>query len=248
MILNRLGNKKRLASTILPFIPDHHIWFEPFFGAGGMFFSKPRAPRNIVNDLDGEVFNLFCVVLDKREELEKAWASMPIHEDLWKHWKQNTENDPVRRAVRFLFQSNFGFMGKPQTLRFNTKNTKRLLQERIARTQELLYDVEFMNIDFRAMLGRVSLSVNERKNAFVYCDPPYLHTGNNYGKASGWGVQDSRDLFAMLVATGMRFAVSEFDTPEILAIAEEHALRVHVLGERRALSARRTEVLITSAY
>lgn len=246
MVLYRLGNKSRLAVKILPHLPEHALWFEPFFGAGGMFFNKPRAQRCIVNDRDGEVYNLFVVVQDKHQELAEQWAAMPIHEDLWKHWKKTCPVDPVQRAVRFLFQSNFGFLGKPQTLVWNRKNAKRLLQDRITQTRDLLYDVEFMNIDFRAMLGRVPLSNRERANALVYCDPPYLDTDNNYGEASAWCEQDTRDLFAMLVATGMRFAVSEFDHPKVLAIAQEHGLNTRILGERNNLRNRRTEVLITS--
>lgn len=247
MVLYRLGNKSRLAPRILPFIPDHQLWLEPFFGAGGMFFNKPRALRNIVNDRDGEVFNLFTVITDRRGELEDAWASMPIHEDLWKHWKKQTPPDAVWRAVRFLFQSNFGFLGKPQTLVWNRRNAKRLLQERIAVTQEALYDVEFMNVDFRAMLGRIPLGKAERRNAFVYCDPPYLGTDNNYREASAWSEKDTRELFAMLLASEMRFAVSEFDNPIVLDIAKENSLKVHVLGERQNLRNRRTEVLVVSS-
>lgn len=246
MVLYRLGNKQKVAQRIVPLLPEHQLWFEPFFGAGGMFFNKPRAPRNIVNDRDSEVFNLFCVVQDKHQELHQAWAAMPLHEDLWKYWKKTCPTDPVQRAVRFLFQSNYGFLGKPQTMMFNRKNAKRLLQERIDTTRELLYDVEFMNVDFRAMLGRVPLSNRERANALVYCDPPYLDTDNNYGCASAWCKQDSADLFAMLVSSGMRFAVSEFDHPAIVEMALGHGLNVHVVGERQNLRNRRTEVLITS--
>jgi DNA adenine methylase len=247
MVLYRLGNKSKLAPRILPFIPEHQLWLEPFFGAGGMFFHKPRAQRNIVNDLDSEVFNLFTVITDRRSELEEAWAAMPIHEDLWKHWKRATPPDPVWRAVRFLFQSNFGFLGKPQTLVWNRKNAKRLLQERIAVTQELLYDVEFMNVDFRAMLCRIPLSKRERANAFVYCDPPYLGTDNNYREAGKWREQDLRDLVGMLVASGIRFAVSEFDSAAVLHLAEEQGLHIQVLGERQNLRNRRTEVLLRSS-
>lgn len=246
MVLYRLGNKSKLAPRILPLIPEHQLWLEPFFGAGGLFFNKERAPRNIVNDLDSEVFNLFTVVVDRRAELEEAWASMPIHEDLWKRWKKETPADPVWRAVRFLFQSNFGFLGKPQTLVWNRKNAKRLLQERIAATQEALYDVEFMNVDFRQMLCRIPLSKRERSNAFVYCDPPYLGTDNNYRAAGKWGDADLRDLVALLVASGIRFAVSEFDSAPVLQVAKEHGLRVHVLGERQNLRNRRTEVVLLS--
>jgi DNA adenine methylase len=64
MILRRLGNKQAIAQDIIKYFPEHKIYVEPFFGAGGMFFNKPKVKYNIVNDLDSEVFNLFQVVID----------------------------------------------------------------------------------------------------------------------------------------------------------------------------------------
>ena len=43
MILRRLGNKKKIAKEIQKYFPEHKIYIEPFFGAGGMFFNKPKA-------------------------------------------------------------------------------------------------------------------------------------------------------------------------------------------------------------
>ena len=42
MILRRLGNKKLIAEKIICHFPPHEIYIEPFFGAGGMFFNKPK--------------------------------------------------------------------------------------------------------------------------------------------------------------------------------------------------------------
>ena len=67
MILRRLGNKKKIAKEIQKYFPPHKIYIEPFFGAGGMFFNKPKAKYNIVNDLDSDVFNLFQVVMNEKE-------------------------------------------------------------------------------------------------------------------------------------------------------------------------------------
>jgi len=50
MILRRLGNKKKIAHKIQAHFPEHKIYIEPFFGAGGMFFNKPKAKYNIVNN------------------------------------------------------------------------------------------------------------------------------------------------------------------------------------------------------
>lgn len=246
MILTRLGNKRRIAAKLLPHIPEHQLWVELFFGAGGMYFSKARAPRSIVNDLDSEVFNLFCVIQDRSAELEAAWCSTPIHDDLWKAWKKAAPTDPVWRAVRFLLVSNFGFLGLPQTLKLNNKNAKRLLYDRIAQTRDAFFDTEFLHCDFRQVLCRIPMSKRERANAFVYADPPYLGTKCNYNDASAWGEQDTRDLFTELVASGLRFGISEFDHPVVLALAKQHGLRVITIGERYNLRNVRTEVYITN--
>src|SRR6266496_430535 len=102
MILRRLGNKSKMAKTIVPYFPKHSIYIEPFFGAGGMFFNKPKVKYNIVNDLDGDVFNLFQIVTNRKDELIEQFEIMPIHSDLLAYWKENKEPEPLRRALRFL--------------------------------------------------------------------------------------------------------------------------------------------------
>ena len=111
MILRRLGNKSKIAHEIQKYFPAHEIYIEPFFGAGGMFFNKPKAKYNIINDLDSDVFNLFQVVMNQKEELEKAFYLMPIHSDLLNYWKVNKETEPIKKALRFLFISNFTLLG-----------------------------------------------------------------------------------------------------------------------------------------
>ena len=53
------GSKWRLAEQIVSLFPKHHSYLEPFFGSGAVLFSKPRSNIETVNDLDGDVANLF---------------------------------------------------------------------------------------------------------------------------------------------------------------------------------------------
>ena len=46
MILNRLGNKAKIAEKIQKQFPPHDIYMEMFFGAGGMYFNKPKSKYN----------------------------------------------------------------------------------------------------------------------------------------------------------------------------------------------------------
>ena len=64
MLLRRVGKKLGLlAKEIQSHFPNNfNIWIEPFFGAGGMFFSlEKECQYYLVSDSDKEVFNFFLV-------------------------------------------------------------------------------------------------------------------------------------------------------------------------------------------
>ena len=250
MILRRLGNKKKIAKEIQKYFPPHKIYIEPFFGAGGMFFNKPKAKYNIVNDLDSDVFNLFQVVMNQKEELEKSFYLMPIHSDLLEYWKKNKETDPIKKAIRFLFLSNFTYLGKMGTLLFGGSRYtgKKEYFKLIDQTFNFLFDVQLNNKDFKDFLKNISLDdrsgKGETEQTFIYSDPPYLQTGDNY--KNSFKQSDSFELFEALQKTGCKFAYSEFNHPFILQQAKERNLNVHIIGERQNLKNRRTEILVTN--
>jgi DNA adenine methylase len=218
------------------------VWIEPFFGAGGMFFNLTNMRKyNIVNDNDAEVYNLYTVLVQKPTALKKALELMPIDENLWRSWKTKQEKDPVMKAVRFLFLSNFGYMGKPETLRINASNSKQIMIDNLGRTQEMLKNVQIANDDFRRFL-KVKIKAVEPHRGFIYCDPPYLASTNNY--QSSFTEKDSKALFAALSQTKMRWAISEFDNPIILAEAKRRGLQVVEIGTRQNMKNERTEILV----
>ena len=246
MILRRLGNKSAIASEIIKYFPPHNTFVEPFFGAGGMFFNKPKANYNILNDLDSDVFNLFMVVMNQKEELEKAFYQMPIHSDLLDYWKKNEETEPIKKALRFLFLSNFTYMGKMGTLSYLTSDAENTILNNVDQTKKKLFGCRFNNCDFRKFLNSLSFRGREADalNTLIYCDPPYLGTDDNY--SNSFTEQDSIDLFNTLQGTGCKWAMSEFDNPFILQQAKERNLNVIIIGERQNLKNRRTEILITN--
>ena len=243
MILTRLGNKRRIAHKIYPHFPQHSLYVELFFGAGGMFFSKPRAKHNILNDLDSDVYNLFQVVSDRAAELEAYWRTVPVHDELFQYWRKNKETDPIRKAARFLLLSNFGYMGKPDTLHFSSRNTASITASYIPMTQEAIFGTKLMNTDFENAV--VKLKKSDAPKTFVYCDPPYLGTSNNY-ENGGFTPQDTERLFRVMVESGLRFAISEFDHPKVLELAGDYGLNVIEIGERVSLKKRSMELLFTN--
>jgi len=237
-----MGNKTKLAAGIIKYFPKHKMYIEPFFGAGGMFFNKPKAKYNIVNDLDSDVFNLFNVVSTKKDELEQAFYQMPIHSDLLEYWKENIELCEVRKALRFLFLSNITFMGAGASIKYGTENPKNSVYKYIDKTFKLIHDVQFMNKDFKVFFN--SIQIRDVEQTFIYCDAPYLDTDDNYVK--GFTNEDSFDLFEALTETKCKWAMSEFDHPFILDQAKKRGLNIIFVGERQNLKNRRVEVLITN--
>lgn len=247
MILRRLGNKQKIAKDIQTYFPQHSIYIEPFFGAGGMFFNKPKAKYNVVNDLDSDVFNLYDILLNRKDEFEEMFKLMPIHSDLIKYWKAYKGDDKLKRALAFLALSNFTLNGTGCNLRSNVlENPKKEVLIYLKQTIEYMQDVKFLNEDFRNFLSMLSFrpNSNEIKNSFIYCDPPYIETTDNY--SNSFNKQDSIDLFDALESTKCKWAMSEFDNEFIIQEANKRELNINIIGERHNLKNKRTEILITN--
>lgn len=168
-------------------------------------------------------------------------------------FKKNKEVDPIKRALRFLFLSNFTFMGKMDTLRYGMVDQKAMFFNMVNRTSEMLYNVQFNNSDFRKFLKDISFTnkdfgrpSTQREDSFIYNDPPYLGTVDTYSDSDTWTEQDVIDLWDANEKTGCKYAISEFDHPFIIDQAKQRGLNVIEIGERQNLKNRRTEILVTN--
>ena len=62
-IIPWIGGKRRLVKHILPLIPSHQCYVEPFAGGAALFFLKPdKAKVEVLNDINGDLINLYRVV------------------------------------------------------------------------------------------------------------------------------------------------------------------------------------------
>jgi len=58
-VLRWQGSKSRLLKKILPMIPPHVCYCEPFFGGGAVLFAKERSSVEVVNDTNGNLIALY---------------------------------------------------------------------------------------------------------------------------------------------------------------------------------------------
>lgn len=247
MILTRLGNKRRMKTYLAKYFPKHRMRIELFFGAGGSFFYLPEPKYAIVNDLDDDVTNLYIVIQNHTEKLIKEIEIVPISESLIKYWKKNIETDPIKKAVRFLFLSNFTYMGKGDTIRYGLDNAKNSILKNIDKTLKKLKNVKIMNRDFRDVLPAISFSkgLNDKAECFVYMDPVYLDT-EHYYRVPDWAQKDTVDCLDIMLNCGIKCAMSEFDHPFVIEEAKKRDLNIIYIKERSNIKNRRVEILITN--
>jgi hypothetical protein len=70
-ILHYPGSKWSMAEWIISHMPPHQTYLEPFFGSGAVFFTKAPSPLETINDIDGDVVNLFRVIRDRPDDLAR---------------------------------------------------------------------------------------------------------------------------------------------------------------------------------
>ncbi|MFJ5788862.1 DNA adenine methylase [Lysinibacillus sp. NPDC093197] len=76
-VLNYVGSKWNLARWIVNQMPEHEVYLEPFFGSGAVLFNKQPARIETINDLDGNIVNLFKVIRDQPGQLAQQIQLMP---------------------------------------------------------------------------------------------------------------------------------------------------------------------------
>jgi len=180
-ILHYPGSKWTLAEWIISHMPPHTTYLEPFFGSGAVFFNKSPSPLETINDLDGDVVNLFRVIRDQPEELARLVKWTPYsREEYYASYEQG--GGDLERARRFLvrcwmarggktsdrtgWKHNVDFSKSP-----NTPMPKqwRNLPERILTVTERLRDVQLEQQPALQLIERYRLP-----EVLIYADPPYI--------------------------------------------------------------------------
>ena len=244
-----MGCKAKLAEKILSFFPLHDIYIEPFFGTGSIFFAKPLAKYNFLNDIDNDVYNLFKQLIENPRKLYSILRLLPVHETTFKEFLKTKSQDPIMQAARFLYLSNYSLLGTSSALRLANDYVKKILLQNIKNISiNKLKDAKFMNCDFREILGKVGIrdrNIGHAKNRiFIYCDPPYIGTNHNY--SNNWTESDLNDLIEMLINYKAKFAISEFDSEIIREKAKHYGLEINYIAERQTLKNRNTDILLTN--
>jgi len=253
--LRRLGKKKVLIPKLSQCAPANFDSLISLFYGTGAFENTyiGQVKYLFANDFDNHVFNLYHVLKHKPTDLINEIEMLPVGEGSWQFYKKykDMQLSDIENAMFFLYYSNFGFLGKGVTLRYSLGNNKKNLLINIKNfikeisTNEKT-EIQYLNNDFRDVFKKIAIrDLKEKNKTFIYADPPYVETINNYDTPE-WTINDFSDLVNLLMKQDINFMISEFNNSQIIEIAEKNNLQITYLGERRNLKNRKAEIIITN--
>lgn len=187
-ILKYPGSKWSIADWIINFFPPHHSYLEPFLGSGAVLFNKARSNIETVNDLDGNVVNLFEWIKRDPERLAHEIYYTPYARQIYDETYNRVPDDSIGKAVDFYIRLNMGYgfwtNGQKVGWKNDIQGRERAyaatdwcgLPEKIMQTAERLRGVQIENRPATEVIERFNYP-----NVLIYCDPPYV-LGTRHGK------------------------------------------------------------------
>ncbi|EIC4353471.1 DNA adenine methylase [Salmonella enterica] len=177
------GGKRRLAKHILPLFPEHTCYVEPFCGAAALFFLKKPGKVEVINDINGDLMNLYRVVKHHPDEFLRQFEWSLVSREEYTRLKSmpaETLTD-IQRAARFYYLQKQAFGGRVADYTFGVDatnhpklNLSRISEDLLQANKRLIHTC-IEHLGWEQCIERY-----DRPHTLFYCDPPYRGT-KGYG-------------------------------------------------------------------
>ena len=225
------------------------IYVEVFGGGGSVLLNKERSVREVLNDANGNLINLYRVVREHPEELkDRLLYVMHNREDfklVQRRLAQFPPADPIQRAADFyqIIRQSYAGNGKQFCAVARSMWAGFPAIDRVAgRLQGVTLEIE----DFETTFQRY-----DSPNTHFYLDPPYVFT-EDYYPGNIFQRKDHARLAAILLGAQGLWLLSYNLCPEVLELYQQPGIlieevdRINNMAQRYEGGAVYREVLISN--
>lgn len=189
------------------------IFIDLFCGSIAMLCYLPWDVKVVVNDINGNLTNLYMVIRDSPSDFVGEVLKLPYSEVVFQKCKEDLKSgsatSDLDKAVAYFYVSFGAYRGRMDNPLFQisttaNKNRAEDYQKSIQWILQLskrLQSVEILNRDFRRVLQSYNV-----ENVFVYADCPYLGTEDYYENV--FSMEEHKDLVELLKTHKGKFALS----------------------------------------
>lgn len=248
------GGKQLMSSKIIPLIPEHVLYCEPFAGGAAIFFAKKQSELEVLNDTNRELINFYRVVRDDFISLEKEVKITLNSRDLYRKASVIYNNpdlfSDLKRAWALWVLSSQSFAsqldgswgfdkGKNQTAK-KVENAKNEFTEKLA--------IRLQNCSLECADACYVIRSRDTTDSFFYCDPPYYNS--NMGYYDGYSLSDYTELLETLSKIKGKFLLSSYQSDILQDYTKRNGwntktfdMRISVNAKSDTKNKRKTEVL-----
>ncbi|AMP13386.1 DNA adenine methylase [Collimonas pratensis] len=249
-IIPWLGGKRRLADKLIPLFPPHDCYVEAFCGGAALYFLRPvPAHTEVINDINGDLVNLYRVVQHHMEEFVRQFKWAITSRQIFK-WQQAVRPETltdIQRAARFYYLQQHAFSGKVTGQHFGTATTGPAInlcriEENLSAAHLRLAGTYVENLPWLDCMKRY-----DRSHTFIYADPPYWQT-EGYGV--DFGIEQYEQMAAFMRTCKGKVMVSINDHPDIRRVFDGFTMQgldiKYSIGSTHGQPATSKELVITN--
>lgn len=194
---------------LLPLLPPHKTYIEPFCGGASLFFAKPPSPVEVLNDLDKTLISFFAMLRDpiEFEAFHKAVSLTPYsrveYNGALATWEQI--DDKIERLRRWFVANRQVFAGAyGGGWGRSVTTTRRGMSGHVS---QWLSTIDMLpEIAARLLMAQLECSDYEKcitlydtPETLFYLDPPYLGTREAHYKYEMMSADQHRRLVRCLL-------------------------------------------------
>lgn len=223
-IIRYPGAKWRIADWIIEHFPSDYekmVYLEPFAGSGAVFFNKLPGCVETLNDMDGDVVNLFRILRERPGDLKHVLELTPYSREEYNLAFEPCE-DPLERARRFMVRTTqaigakmdgkCGWRNHKQTKIGGTACKWNGIPDTIdAAAKRLKGDtthlVQIERMDALRLIRRYNTP-----EALIYLDPPYMRSTRKSGRLYRFEMTDDQhqEMLELITHTRAKVVVSGY--------------------------------------
>lgn len=252
-LLTYYGGKQKLVPQILPLIPAHHLYCEPFAGGAAILFAKTPSKIEVINDTNGELINFYKMAKEKfpklKKEIESSLHSRHLHYKARFIYHQPQLFLPIERAWAIFIMAHQSYSSiLDSTWSCGVKDAtseKKFQSKKCDFTKAYATRLERVQIECRNALEVIL--TRDTANSFFYCDPPYFNSA--MGHYGGYTKEHFESLLKVLSGIKGTFLLSSYPSELLAEYTKKYQWHTKVIETNLSVQGakkngrRKTEVL-----
>jgi DNA adenine methylase len=208
----RQGNKFYILEDLMPYIPEHKIYIEPFFGSGALFWNLPKCEKSIINDKSKDIYNLLKL-LQKAPPGVLRFPHFTRLEDMQEFYFKKPISLPDK-IIYLKIKLSLGFNGMPvkNDKIYKFANWEDFRSNSNIYTQKLK-NVIILNEDYQKVIKNY-----DHHDAFIFLDPPYENSDKDFYEDT---IINYENLCDLLKSIKGKFLLTINDSPLIRKIFKD---------------------------